>query len=113
MNDESLYDNITISKTPASIKAKAKKTKVTVSWKKIKKTKKTKALLKQIKKVEVQYSTDKTFATGAKTKRVGGKKTRVTLKLKKKTTYYVRVRYSDGKGGYSNWSKVKKVKTKK
>ena len=32
--------------------------------------------------------------------------------LKKKTTYYVRVRYYDGKG-YSSWSKVKKVKTKK
>ena len=106
-------DNITIPKKPASVKAKAKKNKVTVSWKKIKKTKKTKALLKKIKKVEIQYSTDKTFATGAKTKKVSGKKTKVTLKLKKKTTYYVRVRYSDGKGGYSKWSKVKKVKTKK
>lgn len=32
--------------------------------------------------------------------------------LKKKTTYDVRVRYYDGKG-YSSWSKVKKIKTKK
>ena len=39
------------------------------------------------------------------------KKTKLTLKLKKKTTYYVRVRYV-GADGYSNWSKVKKVKTK-
>ena len=34
-----------------------------------------------------------------------------TFMLKKKTTYYVRVRYA-GADGYSNWSKVKKVKTK-
>ena len=32
--------------------------------------------------------------------------------LKKKTTYFVRVRYCDGAGGYSKWSAVKKVRTK-
>ena len=42
------------------------------------------------------------------------KKSKMSAKikgLKKKTTYYVRVRYFDGRG-YSAWSKVKKVKTK-
>ena len=104
--------SITIPKVPASVKAKAKKNKVTVSWKKIKKTKKTKALLAQIKGIEVQYSTDPTFASDVNTKKVGKKKTKVTLKLQKKTVYYIRVRYTDGAGGVSNWSKVRKVKTK-
>ena len=106
---------VTIAKVPASAKAKAgKKGKVTVSWKKIKKTKKTKTLLKQIKGIEVQYSTDPTFATNVQTKNLGKKKTKVTLKgLQKKTVYYIRVRYIDGAGGVSNWSTTKKVKTKK
>ena len=104
--------SITIPKVPASVKAKAKRSKVTVSWKKIKKTKKTKALLAQIKGIEVQYSTDPTFASDVNTKKVGKKKTKVTLKLQKKTVYYIRVRYTDGTGGVSNWSKVRKVKTK-
>ena len=96
---------------PASLKAKASKSKVTVSWKKIKKTKKTKALLAKIKSVQVQYSTDKSFATGVVNKKVGKNKTKSVLKLKNKTTYYVRARYV-GADGVSNWSKVKKVKTK-
>lgn len=106
---------ITISKAPTGVKAKAaKKGKVTVSWKKIKKTKKTKALLKQIKGIEAQISTDPTFATNVQTKNLGKKKTKATFKkLQKKTRYYVRVRYIDGAGGVSNWSKVKGVKTKK
>ena len=108
-------ESVTIPKVPASVKAKAaKKGKVTVSWKKIKKTKKTKALLKQIKGIEVQLSTDPNFATDVRTKNLGKKKTKATFKkLQKKTVYYVRVRYTDGAGGVSNWSKVKKVKTKK
>ena len=107
-------ESITISKTPASVKAKAaKKGKVTVSWKKIKKTKKTKALLAQIKSIEVQYSTDPGFTTDVVTKPVSKNKTKVTLKLQKNTTYYVRVRYTDGAGGVSAWSATKRVKTKK
>ena len=105
-------DPITISKTPSSVKAKAKKNKVTVSWKKIKKNKAGKKLLKKIKSIQVQYSTDKTFKQNVKIKTVGKKKTKVTLKLRKKTTYYIRVRYKGAKG-FSKWSKVKKVKTKK
>ena len=93
------------------MKAKAKKAKVTVSWKKIKKNKAGKALLKQISKIEIQASTDPTFATNVTTKTVGKKKTKVNFSLQKKTTYYVRVRYV-GADGVSNWSSVRKVKTK-
>ena len=111
---EAPADVVTIAKVPAKVKAKARrKGRVTVSWKKIKKNKKTKALLKQIKGIEVQYSTDPNFAANVTTKSVGRKKTKATLKLKKKTVYYIRVRYTDGAGGVSNWSAVRKVKTKK
>jgi hypothetical protein len=42
------------------------------------------------------------------------RQTKLTIKkLQKGTAYYVRIRYSDGAGGYSQWSKVRKVKTKK
>ena len=102
---------ITISKTPASTKAKAKKGKVTVTWKKIKKSKKTKALLGQIKSIQVQYSTDPNFATDVNTKTVSKKKTKATLSLQRKTQYYIRVRYV-GSDGVSNWGAVKAVKTK-
>ena len=79
-----------------------------------KKTKKAKAVWKKIKKIEIQYSTDRSFKKNVKKKTVGKSKTKLVVKkLKKKTTYYFRIRYTDGKGGYSNWSKVKKVKTKK
>jgi hypothetical protein len=41
------------------------------------------------------------------------KKTSLTIKgLKSKTTYYVRMRYIDKTGGVSNWSAVRKVRTK-
>ena len=103
---------ITINKVPSSVKAKAKKNKVTVSWKKIKKNKSGKKLLKQIKSIQVQYSTDPKFKQNVKTKMVGKKKTKVKLKLQKKTTYYIRVRYK-GSNGFSKWSKVRRVKTKK
>lgn len=93
------------------MKARAKKNKVTVSWKKIKKTKKTKKLLKLIKRIEIQYSTDPKFTQNVLSKKVGKSKTKVTLKLQKKKTYYFRVRYV-GAAGVSKWSKVRKVKTK-
>ena len=80
--------------------------KVTVSWKKLKKKH-----LAQIKTIQIQYSTDPTFDQNPVTKTIGKNKTEVVLKLKKKTTYYIRLRYV-GKDGFSNWSKVKKVKMK-
>ena len=102
----------TIQKTPASVKAKAKKKgKVTVSWKKIKNTKKNKQLLKQIQSIEIQYSTDPAFIENRAVKKVGKKKTSVSLKLNGKTTYYFRVRYI-GNGGTSYWSPVKSVTTR-
>ena len=105
-------EKITIGKRPSSVKAKARKQKVTVTWKRIKKNKAGRKLLKQIKSIQVQYSTDKGFKKNVKMKSVGKKKTKVTLKLQKKTTYYIRVRYK-GSDGFSRWSKVKRVKTKR
>lgn len=106
---------ITITKKPSMKKAKAEsKGKVTVTWNKFKQTKKTAQIWKTVKKVEIQYSTSKSFAAGVKSTQVKKSATKATLKkLSKNTTYYVRIRYTDGKGGYSAWSAVKKVKTKK
>lgn len=66
---------------------------------------------------EVQYSTDRNFISGVKKKTIKkASTTKVTLTgLKKKKTYYIRVRtYRKGGGTtYSSWSKVKKVVIKK
>ncbi len=74
---------------------------------------------KQLKKVtgyEIQYSTKSDFSDAKTVKVNKAKTTKKTIKkLKKGTTYFVRVRYFK-KGAakpYSNWSKIKKVKTKK
>ncbi len=101
-------ETVTITKTPSKVKAKVKKNKVTVSWKSIKNKKK---ILKQVKYIQVQYSTDPTFSEGVVTKRVGKKKTKVTLKLNRSTTYYVRIRYV-GSTGVSAWSGPMGVRTK-
>ena len=108
-----IIEKITISKKPTIQKPAPAKGKITVKWKHFKHTsKKTKPIWKKIKKVQVQCATDSAFRSIVKTAIVGRGKTKATIKgLKKKTTYYVRVRYFDGKG-YSAWSKVKKVKTK-
>lgn len=88
-----------------SVKSSAKK-KAVVKWKAV----------SGVSGYEVQYSTDKSFATGFKTKNVKAKAASVTLKgLKSKKTYYVRVcSYKTVKGikVYSTFSKVKKVKIK-
>ena len=112
---EALEWNGTLAKTiPAakSIKAKAAKKSIKVTWKKA-----SKKNLKQFDKVEIQVCTDKKFQK-ANTKRVEVKKSKVssTIKgLKKGKTYYVRVRDVKGSGTtkkVSKWSKVKKVKVK-
>ena len=102
---------VTISKAPSSLKAKAaSKGKVSVTWS-IKSAKKSKKGWKGTKKIELQYGTDPTFVTKtSKTYKKTAQK--ATLKLAKNTTYYIRVRFTDGKGGYSKWV-TKKVKTKK
>lgn len=66
---------------------------------------------KNAEKYKIQYSTDKKFKKGVKTKTT--KKTTYTIKkLKKKSTYYVRVCAVNG-DTKSNWSTIKKVKIKK
>ena len=107
-------DIIRISKVPAKVKVNAKRNGVSITWNKIKQTKKNKALRKQIKNIEIQYSTDRSFPEGATDSRIIGKnRTKLVLRgLPHKTVYYVRVRYTDGIDGYSNWSKVKRVKSK-
>ena len=98
-----------IEKTPSGVKAKVKKNRVRVSWKKLKG--KNRKYLKKISSIQVQYAFDKSFRD-AVTKTVPKKKTKTTVTLpRKKTVYYVRVRYT-GSGGVSKWSKVKKVRVK-
>ena len=80
--------------------------KITIKWKKV----------KGVKGYQVQYALDKDFTESVKTKSLS--KTSLTVKkLKKKKTYYVRVRSyvkdSNNKKVYSKWSKAKKVKIKK
>lgn len=95
-----------------SVKAKAAKKKIKVSWKK-----NTKKNLKKYDRVEIQVCPDRNFQR-INTKRVEVKKSKksATIKgLKKKTTYYVRVRDVKGSGTgklVSKWSKVKKAKVK-
>ena len=96
-----------------SVKAKAAKKKVKVSWKKA-----TKKNLKKFDKVEIQVCTDRGF-NRANTKRVEVKKSKKSATVKgltKGMTYYVRVRDVKGSGTgklVSKWSGVKKVKIKK
>ena len=93
-------------------KPKAAKKSATVKWKKISKKNQ-----KKIAKVQVQYSTDKKFAS-ADTKTGFAKKNKTSLKIKKlksRKTYYVRIRaYKsvNGKIHVSKWSKTKTVKVK-
>ena len=88
---------------------KAAKKSATIKWKKVSKKK-----LKKIKKIEIQYSMDKSFRTGVKTKYVKAKKTSLKIKkLKSKKKYYVRLRAYTAAGGavhVSKWSKVKTIK---
>ncbi len=104
---------VTISSKPVIKSVKGQKKKITVKWKAIKKNKKGKALLKKISKIQVQYSTSKKFTKSTTvTKSLKKSKTSITIKgLKRKKTYYVRVRYA-GSTGVSKWSTVKKVRTK-
>ena len=88
----------------------AKKLKVT--WKKLSSKDQ-----KKIQKIQIQYSTDKTFKTGVKTKWAKKGKTSYTISgLKKSTKYYVRIRAykKDGNITYvSKWvTKSKKTKKK-
>ena len=107
-------EQITVPNKPTVKKPVAAKNNITAKWSHFKHTtKKTKPIWKKIKKVQVQCATDKAFTNIVKTAMVGKNKTKAVVKgLKPKTTYFVRVRYYDGTG-YSKWSGVKKIKTKK
>lgn len=114
-------DNVSDKTAPAEIvdlpaikiaKPKAAKKSVSVKWKKISKKNQ-----KKIAKVQVQYSTDKSFVS-ADTKTIFAKKNKTLLKIKKlksRKTYYVHVRaYKsvNGKIHVSKWSKTKTVRVK-
>lgn len=81
-----------------------KKCKVKVTWKKVPNSL----------GYQIQYATNKKFK---KAKKKTVKSTFVTLKkLKKKKTYFIRIRaykIADGKKAYGKWSTVKKVKIKR
>ena len=92
-------------------KPKAAKKSATIKWKKV-----SKKNLKKIKKIEIQYSMDKSFQTGVNKKYVKAKKTSQKItKLTSKKKYYVRIRAYTSSGGVihvSKWSKTKTVKAK-
>ena len=94
-----------INKAPSSVKIRVSKRKATVSWGKLSKKQK-----KQVKLIQIQYSTDKTFYANAKIKKVKKTKNSAAVKLEY-NKYYFRLRFI-GKNGVSKWSKVKEVKVK-
>ncbi len=74
--------------------------------------------VKKVKGYEIQYSTSRDFNNKAKIKKVksASKESYTINKLKKKKTYYVRLRTykkANGTTFYSAWSNIKKVKIKK
>ena len=95
-----------------SVKLKALSAKkLEVKWKKLSKKEQGK-----IQKIEIQYSTDKTFKTGVKKKWAKKTKNSYTIKgLKKNTKYYVRIRAykKDGNIIYVSKWVTKNKKTKK
>ena len=85
--------------------------KLKVSWKKLSSKDR-----KKVKKIEIQYSTDKKFKNNVKSKFVSSGKTSYTISgLKKNTKYYVRVRAYTKSGQVINLSKwvTKNQKTRK
>ena len=101
-----IYDVTVYPNTPKIKKLSAKKKQLTASWKKD----------NSVKGYQLQYSTGRGF-NRYKTVTVNSpKKIKKTVKkLKKNTKYYVRVRsYTKlyGRKYYSDWSKIKAVKTK-
>lgn len=106
-------DDTTKTVVVPSVKLKAlkvaggSKNKVKVTWKKA----------ERINGYRLQYAQNKKSRKKLKTKLLTAEKTSVTLKdLKKKKTYYVRIRayvLLDGKKVYGKWSTVKKIKIKK
>ena len=95
-----------IKPTLSSVKVN-KQGRITIDRKKIN----NKDLWKRIKKVEIQYSTDKNFKKNVKTKVISKNSGKIKGKnLKKGRTYYVRIRFTNGKNIKTKWSKTVKFK---
>ena len=81
---------------------------ITVKWKKL-----SSANLKKIKKIQIQYSKDKTFTKGVRTKSASAKTTAFAVAgLKPGTRYYVRIRAftkTNKEVHVSKWSKVRSI----
>ena len=87
------------------VSKKSKKYKVTIKYKKV----------KPVYKYEIVYSTNGKFKKHVKTKRTN-KQSYTLTNLRRKTTYYIKVRayrYQFGERVYGAWSKLRRVKTKK
>lgn len=93
-------------KAAKAIKPAASRKSAIVKWKKV----------SGAQKIEIQYSRDKSFKTGTKTKYANAKKKSFKIKgLKSKKKYYIRIRAYTSSGGavhVSKWSAVKSVKAK-
>ncbi len=104
-------EKVTLSKLK-SVKLKALSAKkIEIKWKKLSKKEQGK-----IQKIEIQYSTDKSFKTGVKKKWAKKTKNSYTIKgLKKNTKYYIRIRAYKKSGNVIYVSKwvTKNKKTKK
>ena len=71
-------------------------------------------LWKHIKKIEIQYTTDKKFKRNVKTKVISKNDGKITGKnLQKGKTYYVRARYTTEDDVKTKWSNIKKFKMRK
>ena len=104
-------EKVTLSKLKSVKLTALSAKKLRVSWKKLSSKDQ-----KKIQKIQIQYSKDKTFKTGVKTKWAKKGKTSYTISgLKKNTKYYVRIRAYKKSGNIIYVSKwiTKNKKTKK
>ena len=111
-----------VGKSSVSSAKKSASKKTTVKYKSSSKKSKTRKIELRFKKVrradgyEIAYSTNKKYKKSA-TKKVKSKKNKVTIKLKKGKTYYIRIRAyqvdSTGAKVYGKWTSSKTVDVKK
>lgn len=101
--------NIVTKKMPALRTPSVSKRKVTVAFSKLSKSAMKKA---KVTGIEIQVAKDKKFTLIYKDKILKKTASKYSFKGKKKTTYYIRMRYVC-KSGVGKWTKVKKIKTKK
>lgn len=116
------WTKISVGKSSVSSAKKSASKKTTVKYKSSSKKSKTRKIELRFKKVrradgyEIAYSTNKKYKKSA-TKKVKSKKNKVTIKLKKGKTYYIRIRAyqvdSTGAKVYGKWTSSKTVDVKK